>query len=65
MSQEQVNLFMNNGLKVVLAITAFMAVSIFNDMRQQIEKLSTEVSVIRERLSYIEGQLRKKNDNNY
>lgn len=59
MSKEQVDSFMTNILKVVLAVTAFMAVSIFNDMREDVQDLSVEVAKIRERLSFIEGQLRK------
>ena len=52
--------WIENIFKVILGITAFMAVSIFNDMREEIRSLRVEMAEIRERLSYIEGQLKNK-----
>lgn len=60
MSQESVSKYIENFLKIILAITAFMAVSIFNDMRQELSELRKDVESIRERLSFIEGQLKNK-----
>jgi hypothetical protein len=60
MSGAVVSKWIENILKVILAITAFMAVSIFNDMRDEIRSLRMEMADIRERLSYIEGQLKNK-----
>lgn len=50
--------YIENFLKIILAITAFMAVSIFNDMRGELTQLRQDVASIRERLSFIEGQLK-------
>jgi len=58
-TKEDVSGWIGNTMKVILTITAFMAVSIFNDMRDEIRSLRREMSEIRERLSYIEGQLKK------
>jgi hypothetical protein len=50
--------YIENFLKIILAITAFMAVSIFSDMREELSQLRQDVASIRERLSFIEGQLK-------
>lgn len=62
-TKEDVSGWIGNTMKVILTITAFMAVSIFNDMRDEIRSLRKEMSEIRERLSYIEGQLKNENRN--
>ena len=58
MSVTLISKWIENILKVVLAISAFMAVSIFNDMRDEIRSLRKEMSEIRERISFIEGNLK-------